>query len=237
VLVCAPGHRLASLTRIAWDDLAGEKVIGFDSDLTIRREIDRVLQQHDAEVRVTMEFDNIETIKRAVEIDAGVALLPEPTVLREVAARTLVMVPLASDELVRPLGIIHRRGKELGSTTRRFIELLQTAGQSDAPRLSGPSGRGSAGEAVYTNGYGDEADGLGIGDEASTGPRSNGHAKPTANGQANLVNGQANNVSGQAVHANGRHGPSDPHAEPHGNDSHGNNEPGRADRPVRVKAK
>ena len=77
-----------------------------------------------------MEFDNIETIKRAIEIDAGVALLPEPTVLREVEAGTLVTVPLATDELVRPLGIIHRRGKELGSTTRRFIELLQSEGQT-----------------------------------------------------------------------------------------------------------
>jgi DNA-binding transcriptional LysR family regulator len=132
VLVCAPSHRLASYDEVALEDLADEKVIGFDSDLTIRREIDRVLQLHHAEVRVIMEFDNIETIKRAIEIDAGVALLPEPTVLREVEAKTLVMVPLATDELVRPLGIIHRRGKELGSTARRFIELLQSEGQSVA---------------------------------------------------------------------------------------------------------
>jgi DNA-binding transcriptional LysR family regulator len=129
VLVCAPGHRLANYASVALEDLAGEKVIGFDSDLTIRREIDRVLQLHHAEVRVAMEFDNIETIKRAVEIDAGVALLPEPTVLREVEAKSLIMVPLSTDELVRPLGIIHRRGKELGSTARRFIELLQSERQ------------------------------------------------------------------------------------------------------------
>ena len=45
-----------------------------------------------------MEFDNIETIKRAIEIDAGVSLLPEPTVLREVAAGTLAAVPLDTDE-------------------------------------------------------------------------------------------------------------------------------------------
>jgi DNA-binding transcriptional LysR family regulator len=129
VLVCAPGHRLANLTRARFEDLSGEKVVGFDSDLTIRREIDRVLQLHDVEVRVVMEFDNIETIKRAVEIDAGVALLPEPTVRREVETGTLAAIPLATDELVRPLGIIHRRGKELASTTRRFIELLQSEGQ------------------------------------------------------------------------------------------------------------
>jgi DNA-binding transcriptional LysR family regulator len=124
VLVCAPGHRLAGYDTVAFGDLSGEKVIGLDSDLTIRREIDRVLQLHDAEVRVVMEFDNIETIKRAIEIDAGVACA-EPTVLREVEAGTLAMVPLATDELVRPLGIIHRRGKELGSTTRRY-RLLQS---------------------------------------------------------------------------------------------------------------
>ena len=71
-----------------------------------------------------MEFDNIETIKRAVEIDAGIALLPEPTVGRELAAGTLSMVRLAGDDLIRPLGIIHARGKPLAPTVQRFIELL-----------------------------------------------------------------------------------------------------------------
>jgi hypothetical protein len=77
-----------------------------------------------------MEFDNIETIKRAIEIDAGIGLLPEPTVGREVEAGSLVAIPLDTDELVRPLGIIHRRGKELSSTAERFIELLQREGKN-----------------------------------------------------------------------------------------------------------
>jgi DNA-binding transcriptional LysR family regulator len=128
VLVCAPTHRLAGRDRIRLEELAGENIIGFDSDLTIRHEIDRVLAEHGVDVRVVMEFDNIETIKQAVEIDAGVALLPEPTVMREVETQSLKSVRLTTDELVRPLGIIHRRGKELGITTRRFIELLQTEG-------------------------------------------------------------------------------------------------------------
>ena len=75
-----------------------------------------------------MEFDNIETIKRAIEIDAGIGLLPEPTVVREVAAGTLAAVSLSTDTFVRPLGIIHRRGKDLGVTVRRFIELLRSEG-------------------------------------------------------------------------------------------------------------
>lgn len=125
MLVCAPTHRFAGREQVALNELRGEAVVSFDSDLTIRREIDRALAAHDAEVRVVMEFDNIETIKRAVEIDAGVAFLPEPSITREVAAGTLAAVPLATDELVRPLGILHRRGKELGVTVRRFIDFLR----------------------------------------------------------------------------------------------------------------
>jgi DNA-binding transcriptional LysR family regulator len=151
VLVCAPAHRLAGHRRVALQYLAGEKMIGFDSDLTIRREIDRVLALHDVEARVVMEFDNIETIKRAVEIDAGVALLPQPTVVREVEAGSLAMVPLETEELVRPLGIIHRRGKELGSTTRRFIELLQHEAQHDP--LNAQSGIATAGISTADGAY------------------------------------------------------------------------------------
>jgi DNA-binding transcriptional LysR family regulator len=125
MLVCSPSHRFANRDRVALSELTGESVVSFDPDLTIRREIDRALAAHNTEVRVVMEFDNIETIKRAVEIDTGIAFLPEPTIAREVAAGTLAAVPLASDELVRPLGILHRRGKELGVTVRRFIELLR----------------------------------------------------------------------------------------------------------------
>lgn len=147
VLVCARSHRLAGQGPLAIEQLAGESVIGFDSDLTIRREIDRVLHLHGAEVNVVMEFDNIETMKRAIEIDAGVAFLPEPTVRREVEAGTLVTVALATDELVRPLGIIHRRGKDLSSTTRRFIELLQSEAQNQDAIETDGSANGHAAHA------------------------------------------------------------------------------------------
>ncbi len=93
LLATSPTGRRRETVEFA--ELAGEKFIGFDGDLTIRREIDRVLQSHDVEVQVVMEFDNVETMKRAVEIDAGVSFLPEPSVAREVAAGSLVAVPLA----------------------------------------------------------------------------------------------------------------------------------------------
>jgi DNA-binding transcriptional LysR family regulator len=125
VLVCAPGNPLAGRVQLALQELHGQRMVSFDPDLVIRHELDRALAAHGAEPVVVMEFDNIETIKRAVEIDAGVALLPEPTVGRELAAGTLSTVRLAGEELVRPLGIIHARGKQLPPTAQRFIELLR----------------------------------------------------------------------------------------------------------------
>ena len=125
VFVCHPTHRLARRKIITPADLNGENFAAFDADLSIREAIDRCLRQHDARVNVVMEFDNIETIKQAIAIGAGVSILPRPSILKEVGNRTLAAVPLAMTELVRPLGIIHRRGKLFTPTIARFLELLR----------------------------------------------------------------------------------------------------------------
>ncbi len=133
VFVCSPQHRLAGQSKVRLEDLHNVAMVSFDADLEIRREIDRALTNARVEVNVVMEFDNIETIKRAIEIDTGVSLLPLPTVEREVAAGSLVAIPLSGVELVRPVGIVVRRGKELGKTARRFMQLLQAETTSSSP--------------------------------------------------------------------------------------------------------
>jgi DNA-binding transcriptional LysR family regulator len=132
VFVCHPSHRLARRRVITASDLNGENFVAFDADLRIRKAIDRCLRQHEARVNVVMEFDNIETIKQAIAIGAGVSILPRPTILKEVGNRTLAAAPLAMPELVRPLGIIHRRGKLFTPTITRFLELLRAADQAPA---------------------------------------------------------------------------------------------------------
>ena len=135
VFVCAPGHRLARRRMVAPADLDGEPFVAFDPDLRVRKAIDRALKQHNIRVSPAMEFDNIETIKQAIVLGAGVSLLPEPTVRREVANRSLVAVPLALPNLVRPVGLIHRRNKRFSPAVARFIDLLREVegGASSAP--------------------------------------------------------------------------------------------------------
>ena len=140
VLVCHPSHRLARRRVAQAADLQGERFVAFDHDLPIRRAIDRVLRQAGVRVEVVMQFDNIETIKQAIAIAAGVSILPRPAVAKEVGIRMLGAVPLGIGGLVRPIAIIHRKGKRLPPAVDRFIDLLRKAG--DQARLPGRQGGG-----------------------------------------------------------------------------------------------
>jgi len=127
VVACAPGHPLAGSQSVPPARLDGEKYVAFDKALVIRREIDRFLRDHEATVEVVLEFDNVETIKKAVEIGAGLALLPEPTLRQELRSGGIRALRLEGCRLVRPLGIIHRRQHRLGSAALDFIEQLRTS--------------------------------------------------------------------------------------------------------------
>ncbi len=145
VLAVHPSHPLAGRDVIDIRELDGETFVSYDGELSIRRALDRSLRYHDVSFTVALEFDNIENIKRAVEIPAGVAILPEPTLSREVEAGTLVAVRIDGQDpnhpLRRPLAIIHRRHHQLGLTATRFLKLLTEEGGA-APALAAPAGRG-----------------------------------------------------------------------------------------------
>jgi len=125
VLLCPPGHRLARAQRISIKKLAGEDFVGFERDLPTRRQTDRIFRKNGIEVRYKMELDNIETLKRVVEIGTGCALLPDPAVRQEVRNRTAVAVQLREETLLRPLGIVYRVGHEMSQPAQKFVEFLR----------------------------------------------------------------------------------------------------------------
>jgi len=125
VFVCHPNHRLARKRKVEPEDLNGEPFVAFDANLAIRKATDRALRKHNAKADVVMEFDNVETIKQAITNGTGVSLLPAPTIVKEVALGTLSAVPFNIPDLVRPIGAIHRRNKQLTPAVSRFLELLQ----------------------------------------------------------------------------------------------------------------
>ena len=92
MLITHPGHALAKRAEIGVSDLANQKFIGFDPDIPTRKAVDQILRDHKLEIEPVMEFDNIETVKRAVEIDHGIAIVPQATVVQEAAQGTLAVL-------------------------------------------------------------------------------------------------------------------------------------------------
>jgi DNA-binding transcriptional LysR family regulator len=127
VLICHPQHAFAKLKNIKLKALAGQKFIGFEPDIPTRKALDKILKEYDVNVNNVMEFDNIETVKRAVEIDAGVSIVPEGTVAQEVAKQTLAAVVLEDGAFFRPLATIYKKNKVLSPAMKQFLTILKDA--------------------------------------------------------------------------------------------------------------
>jgi len=123
--VCHRTNNLAKKRIISAKDLEDQTFVAFEKNLPIRKAIDKALRQRGAKVEPSMEFDNIETIKQAIALNSGVSILPRPSVSREIENGVLAAVPLDMPELVRPIGIIHRRQKLLAPTAAKLLEFLQ----------------------------------------------------------------------------------------------------------------
>jgi DNA-binding transcriptional LysR family regulator len=129
VVVCHPKHPLApnkqsNAGRISVQQLAGEEFVAFERDIPTRKTIDRILKQHGVAVNYVMEFDNIETIKRSVEVGIGLSILPETAVASEVRNRLLAALDFSEGTFTRSIGIIHRKGKVFSAAAREFVNLL-----------------------------------------------------------------------------------------------------------------
>jgi LysR family transcriptional regulator, transcriptional activator of the cysJI operon len=124
VLACHPQHPLARHKSINLKALKGQKFISFEPDLPTRKALDKILKGQGVAVEHVMEFDNIETVKRALELNCGVAIVPETSVKPEVAAGTLAAVPLAGNYF-RQLGAIYRKTRVLSPAMKQFLALLK----------------------------------------------------------------------------------------------------------------
>jgi DNA-binding transcriptional LysR family regulator len=124
VLVCSPQNPLAKLKSIKVKALNGQKFVSFERDIPTRKALDAVFKESGISVEHVREFDNIETVKRAVEIDSGVAVLPEATVKQEVTTHSLVAVPLDGNHS-RQLGVVYKKHRVLSPALKQFIERLK----------------------------------------------------------------------------------------------------------------
>jgi len=124
VIICHPSHAFSASEKIPAGALKKERFIAFDPDLPTRQFLDRHFRESGIALGHTIEFDNIETVKRAVEIEQGVSIVPLASVRAEVDAGTLCAIPL-DPPLRRPIGILLKRNRPRTPALREFLALLQ----------------------------------------------------------------------------------------------------------------
>jgi DNA-binding transcriptional LysR family regulator len=130
-VIIPPSHPLAAKAKVSLAAVAGLPFIGFDREAPTRKGIDRLFRDKGFELHPTMEMDNVETIKRAVELGLGVSVLPLPTVQHEIATGTLLAKPFAEGTYTRPIGILVRKGKYLARASQAVLDSFKLAAKDD----------------------------------------------------------------------------------------------------------
>ena len=130
-VVCAPGHPFASKAKVSLTALSGVPFIAFDREAPTRKALDRLFREKNLDLNPVMEMDNVETIKRAVEMGLGVAILPLSTCQAEVAVGSLVVKPFAEGPASRPIGLLIRKGKYLDRASAAVLEAFKQAAALD----------------------------------------------------------------------------------------------------------
>lgn len=125
VLICHPEHPLAKNKTVKLSALSGQKFVAFEADIPTRKALDKIFREHGVQVVPVMEFDNVETVKRAVEIDAGVSIVPRTCVKNEVEEGTLVAVEVSDAELARPLAALYKKNKVLSTAMKQLLAMLK----------------------------------------------------------------------------------------------------------------
>ncbi len=127
VLIVGPNHRLKDQKTVKLSEINHEDFIAFEKDIPTAKAINKEFKDRKISVNTVMTFDNIETIKRAVEIETGISIVPKHTILNELKIGQLHSIEFEDFYWERPLGIITRSGRELQSIVQLFIKYLQNA--------------------------------------------------------------------------------------------------------------
>lgn len=124
VLICSPDHPFSQYESISLRKLASQPFVTFHQDIPTRKALDEILKKHGVSVITKAEFDNIELIKRAVEIGLGISVVPSMTVKSDIQAGLLKALTLAEGPFMRPIAALYRRGRSLPPAVKKFIAVL-----------------------------------------------------------------------------------------------------------------
>jgi len=124
VPVAPPGDPLTTRRRLGANELSEAGVITYPEGATTRGLIDTAFEAAGTLLQPRMEISSPEAIKRLAQAGLGPAILPEPVVTAELAAGTLVRLPMGRLRIERAIGMVHRKRDALSPAARAFLDMV-----------------------------------------------------------------------------------------------------------------
>jgi DNA-binding transcriptional LysR family regulator len=124
-LVVWPDHRLAKRREVNIAELGEESFVAHIVESPYRQRVMQLFARHRTSLCMDVELPTIESIKRAVEMNMGVAIVPRMCVKMELERGTLVELRIRQMHFPRHLFLLYRRDRALSHAARAFMRLLR----------------------------------------------------------------------------------------------------------------
>lgn len=135
VLVVSPEHQLASRSSVAIAELAKEVFIAHNAASPYRQKVIETFDHYKVDLDIGIELPSLEAVKRLVETNIGVALVPRLTAAAEIAAGRLAGVNVNEMTLERDLHIIYRKNASLSHAAEEFLKMATEIGKEQRSSL------------------------------------------------------------------------------------------------------
>jgi len=124
-LVVAPNHPLAAKKLVSVRELGAESFIAHNVPSPYREKVVKTFEKHRTPLNISMEMPTLEAIKRLVEQEMGVALVPRLTAQVEIAHKQIVALTVREMRFERRLHLIYRKGATLSHAARAFLRVAK----------------------------------------------------------------------------------------------------------------
>lgn len=108
VMLVPPNHPFAKRKQVSMADAAGVPVVAHNDPSPARERVLRLFEEQHIALNMVIALPSLDGIKRAVELELGVALLPRRCAVTEIASGRLVAVPVQGISRKRQLTLVCR---------------------------------------------------------------------------------------------------------------------------------
>jgi DNA-binding transcriptional LysR family regulator len=122
--VVSPRHRLANRKTVSLTELGSEIFIAHNVVSPYRDVVLREFQAHKVPLHMEVEMPTIESIRKLVQSDQGVAFLPRMCVEQEIEQGLLAEVRVKEMHLERKIRLVYPTRRALSHAARAFLEVV-----------------------------------------------------------------------------------------------------------------